>query len=299
MNHRLLLSVVLFVSACQGYVINKPILGTKINQEHSLSRGLVGVWPFIDRPGVLGRTYDLSGNSNHGDLEGDAHSVPGKFGPALDFDGSSDQVTIEHSSVFSGITEMTLVQWVKMTGTPTGSNGLFSKGTFSGTTDFFVNFESNNTLRLWDNDNQATGVFVGGGIPADTWFQNVLVYVGSEQTIYWYMNGILLGSTFNASLDTALGTGTGGLEIGGVDGLGGYDFNGQIDSTLIYNRALTASEITSLYLDPFQMFEQERLPIASVAAAEEYTHTMIIMGSGSLIVVFIAFSLWFSGRKAA
>ncbi|KKL45908.1 hypothetical protein LCGC14_2350920, partial [marine sediment metagenome] len=48
--------------------------------------GLVGHYQFD------GNAADSSGNNNHGDLEADTTSIPGKYGNALDFDGTDDSV---------------------------------------------------------------------------------------------------------------------------------------------------------------------------------------------------------------
>ncbi|KKL14339.1 hypothetical protein LCGC14_2516680 [marine sediment metagenome] len=103
-----LILVLFLCSVCWGYVVDKPIMGVQLNYGHDKSRGLVGIWIFNDKPGVVGRTYDLSGNGNHGTLVADTHSVPGKFGNALDFDGTGDTVQIPNSSSLSFSGDMTL-----------------------------------------------------------------------------------------------------------------------------------------------------------------------------------------------
>ena len=63
----------------------------------------------------------------------------------------------------------------------------------------------------------------------------------SAKTVSHYLNGALLGSNTNSNQNTV--TSAGALNIGRNDSAGLY-FNGSIYQVLIYNRALTATEIT-------------------------------------------------------
>ena len=50
----------------------------------------VGIWLFDDSEGEI--AVDSSGNGHDGAFTGEPHWVPGKFGMALDFNGSGDIV---------------------------------------------------------------------------------------------------------------------------------------------------------------------------------------------------------------
>jgi len=43
------------------------------------------------------------------------------------------------------------------------------------------------------------------------------------------------------------------------------DFDGDIDYIMIWNRALSAAEIQSLYIKPFQMFDENEIALSSIA----------------------------------
>jgi hypothetical protein len=67
----------------------------------------------------------------------------------------------------------------------------------------------------------------------------------------WYKNGVERKSNTYSNLTTVGSQ----IIIGGVSKddvlLSGYEFDGQIDHVMIYNRALSASEISLLYREPF------------------------------------------------
>ncbi len=298
---RLLLSLILLVSVCQGYVADKPILGIPLNPDHSLSRGLVGVWLFNERPGALGRAYDLSGNGNHGTLVGDTHSVPGRFGNALDFDGTGDYVDLGRPANLLITTEMTLSFWHLSAGNYTSNQGLA----------FCVRDSLSSTGLAWGvtfgfTANKYEWFHAGYILPSnasistDQWRHITITRCGSagNWTVSIYIDGVLDVSEVTA-LDPSPTTDTSFVAIGRPGAADFWYTIGQISDVMIYNRCLSAGEVASLHLDSFQMFEQERLPIASGAApAEEHTQVIIIMASGPLILLLLLWRLKITeGRK--
>ena len=229
----------------------KPQLGRQLRCGHPMSRGLVGCWLFNENPGPLGWVNDYSGNGNHGTLVGDTHSVPGKFGNALTFGGVSAYVDIPNASQ-GPTTAMAVVWWGKSTntsidttifwnGTTTITNGLWVglDNSFSGNHRFYCYLED-----VGNNIYEATG-----NTNDDVWRQFAVTYDGVA--VKYYENGIYLSE--NAASGTIGYDGT--TSRLGNDGNDDYEHKGEIDHVLLYNRALTAGEVASLYLDPFQMFE--------------------------------------------
>ncbi len=77
-----------------------------------IADGLVGYWPLDEGAGTT--TSDSSGNGNDGTL-----NLPGwgsgKFGGALDFDGTDDYVDCGNSSIlYFGTGDFTISAWIKM-----------------------------------------------------------------------------------------------------------------------------------------------------------------------------------------
>jgi hypothetical protein len=81
-----------------------------------LTSDLVGFWSFDGKTVVGMRTYDQSGQGNHGTLTG-SNGVPvrtaGKLGQALQFDGVDDDVDEGSGTSLDNITTKTISAWIK------------------------------------------------------------------------------------------------------------------------------------------------------------------------------------------
>jgi Concanavalin A-like lectin/glucanases superfamily/Domain of unknown function (DUF6531) len=73
--------------------------------------GLVAAYGFEEGTGST--VADLSGSGNSGSISGASWSTSGKYGNALDFDGSNDKVTVPDSDSLDLTDGMTLSAWVK------------------------------------------------------------------------------------------------------------------------------------------------------------------------------------------
>ena len=71
---------------------------------------LVGYWSFDQ--GDSGK--DLSGNNNHGKIQGKPKSVVGKIKTALELNGSSDWVSIEHNASIANFDQLSISAWIKL-----------------------------------------------------------------------------------------------------------------------------------------------------------------------------------------
>ena len=225
----------------------KPPLGSLPNYGHRLCPES-GLW--LMNEGSGNTVQDLSGNGNTGTLQADTHFVPGKFGSALDFDGTGDYVTIAlHEPPYKSV-----VVWAYLVN-DTAEQQIFSWTTGGGVvcragigidpvhglggviyTGFNANYEGRITA------------FVSG------WHQIALTWDGLDNdTIAVYLDGVPL-----PSVQQLLGlSGTNGTAIGS-DPAGGDPFTGIVDHAYAYNRILSASEITLLYREPFCMVRTRR-----------------------------------------
>ena len=98
-----------------------------------------------------------------------------------------------------------------------------------------------NSSGLGEVDVQSTST-----IPADAWSQVAMAWnkVGSTTTITLYVNGISRGSTTTQQVATSS---IGPFYYGTAGQSANNDFTGYIDDVRTYNRALTSSEIQSIY----------------------------------------------------
>ncbi|MFC1612808.1 LamG-like jellyroll fold domain-containing protein [Patescibacteria group bacterium] len=229
--------------------------GTIVAEENimaSSTMGLVGAWNF-EEGGSSATTADLSGNNNTGTLQaGDdtgsndsatdmwTGGVSGKFGQAIEFDGTNDYVDINNPVL--GATEMTVCAWVKKVGFVRYA-GIVADYNTEGYKNFMLGYENpENTLKFYVGDGSNMDSIAKTGLTQDVWHYVCGVFIGS-QTVSIYIDGA--GSTESTSITNIGLTQSASCDIGRYHG--SYEFNGLIDSVRIYNRVLTASEVYEHY----------------------------------------------------
>ncbi len=245
----------------------KPTRGIRLNRSHPFSRGLVDLWLFNEGSG--GQVFDLSGNRYVGTLNGTAPSwTAGKFGPAVLLPGTDEYVEIADSPILSAISPLTVIAWVKTTSTKeTGAVvvGKYATGNrewilqthlanndrlrlvvYDESANAYIARDYNNATHFYDGKyHQVCGVWNGGTTAA-----SIKLYLDSLQVD----NQDMISGTFVNIEDL-----TANLRIGAISATSNQ-FDGEIDHVIIYNRALSASEIALLYREPFCMFEEAMRP---------------------------------------
>ena len=201
-----------------------------------ITTGLVGWWKFDEGSGTA--AADSSGNNNTGTLTNGPTWTTGKIGGALSFDGTNDYVgaSVSDSNL---ATTLTLSQWVKAT----------SFAEFAG---IISNF-SDGGMKVFINSGVTGGFGVGfrkvGGSYAEcfsastqlgVWYHLTVTYNTGAVNIY--INGNL-DKTCNGNTTI---TNNSTFYIGYNNNNDAY-FKGLIDEVRIYNRALSASEVSELF----------------------------------------------------
>jgi len=205
--------------------------------------------------GSVNKVSDLSGNGNVGTLVNDTHFVTGKFGGALEFDGTGDYVTVADKPSIDLAGSFAILVWIKP-GDITTQQRIVAKS-------LAYYFEINSgILRTYTYGLSDPGYHSSNGAPIiNVWQQVAVTYDGAN--VRFYFNGVSDGS---AVATTGSVTNTANeLTFGGV-GIG-QPYLGQIDHAMICNRALFASEIALLYREPFCMFKDP----AEIAILGGYT----------------------------
>ena len=233
----------------------KPIRGIRINKSHLLARGLVGCWLFNE--GTGGKIYDLSGNGDVGTLQGNAYFTSGKFGSALEFDGTGDYVDCGNGA--GNVTDgMTWAFWVNMNDMSGSQDQQFlSKYTASGTNRAYriaTSIADNKILRFAASEDGTAGTVSSNDwsnfFSFGEWIFVAITKQGS--TLSAYKNGAYVSSKTDIIWTGAVTS----FKIGGTTTY----FNGLIDHVMIFSRALSASEIALLYREPFCMFDRAWRP---------------------------------------
>ena len=171
--------------------------------------------------------------------------VDGKINKCALFDHSSDLLsasTINLSNLLG--TEFTFSLWVKVKSGISAYGQVFQYFQDNNNNIYFRR-QNANYLGFWIWQN---GYLGGGGVLnmpnyiVDVWTHYVITYTGTEAKAY--VNGILHQT--DAKDGTVFNIGNSTLRIGDRHGLDQH-FYGEIDDFRIYNKALSATEISDLY----------------------------------------------------
>ena len=205
---------------------------------------LLAYWKFDEASGTT--ASDSSGNGYTVTLNNGTAWANGKFGKALSFDGINDDASTALTPGNAG----TISVWFKPTNTINSSSGGDLALIATGRNGFVFNWEGpvgvscNNgaDTNIGSLDlpitpspgNYSVGCTLTTTWTAGQWYFVVATWDGSRQRLY--VNGVLQ--------DEVAQTQTGGW--GAID-IGVGTFKGAIDEVRVYNRALSAAEISQLY----------------------------------------------------
>ena len=215
----------------------------------NLSSGLVGWWTFDGKDVVNGVIRDKSGQGNHGNAINIASSTfytKGKVGQAGNFDGGDDYVSVSNNSSFKPTGAMTISGWFKGSGTSATVSGLGTQG--GGSTrgyNFGVNNSKDATFIVATSSTEIISLTVNDLHDNNIWNHYVAVFTPSV-SLEIYKNGISIGqNTTGIPVEQYQGNNR-AFRIG-ERGNNDAWFDGFLDDVRIYNRALSASEVSALY----------------------------------------------------
>ena len=191
-------------------------------------------------PGSGTAWSDLSGNSNNGTLT-NGPTFSSANGGAIVFDGSDDYVQVTGSIT---VTSATFITWIKRDGSQTDWSGLIHSrnGNIVG-----LHFNQGGTkiAYTWNN---ASNTYLWNSnllIPNDQWCMVALSVNPTSATAYLCQSS---GITSNTNTVSHPSQTLSDILIGRDDAFAtGRAYDGNMAVAQIYNRALTASEITQNY----------------------------------------------------
>lgn len=212
---------------------------------------LVGYWKFDE--GAGNSTFDTI-SSRQGTLFDNASWANGKYGKALVLDGVGDKVSIADSPIFDfGANDFSIALWLYVNGSQSSYTNIFSQGSTSGH-EHFLQVYSNKldwAIRGGLNQNLEINYSTSTALTLNAWQHITLVRNGDTFTLY-------MDAVAKSSMTT-----TGSIEnyatpfyIGNREAYhSNYSVKGSIDEFAIWHRALSSTEISSLYTSgmvPFQ-----------------------------------------------
>jgi hypothetical protein len=227
--------------------------------------------------------YPLNGNAN--DLSGNYSGTPtavsygvGEFDLAADFNGSTSKIDLPLTTL--GNNSFSITMWLKFDSVGSGSTQqyIFNKynGSASGTYGIQCQKQANqNTIRfnMYNTLDAIYGIVTTTtAMTVGVWYNYVLVF-NSGTSITAYLNG---NSEATTSTSGTFAQNTADLRLGAY-WAGSAFLNGSIDQVRIFNKALSAGEVTTLY---------NETACTPAACTSGTTNTLNILGDGSCIATY-------------
>lgn len=198
------------------------------------------VFAWLGEPAT--KVMDLSGKNNHGTITSATWTAAGRWGSALSFDGIAGFVSVaDATNLRLPNPALTISIWINRTSNDADYEGIVNKWYQTGGYFGFL-VQSNSDGKIYfvmgnGGNYQNRNIAINNNV----WNHIVAIYDGTNMILY--LNG-LAGTPVAFSSATSATTAM--LICKRIAGVTGY-FNGLIDEILIFNRALSASEIKLLY----------------------------------------------------
>lgn len=220
----------------------------ELDPGHPLAQALVGFWP------LAGDALDYSGNGNNGTLVGSPTAVIGPNGPALSFNGSSQDISTSKAFAYN-YPAVTYVLRIMSAATQaaiflddssydagvgqTGGLGIGIGGVDGGHTGNQL------LVPLWGVSWQSQLATLS----ANVWYDVAVVLQGSKTNVY--VNGVLVltgSATISAPVNSPL------FMARDTQASNPRYFQGSLGRAAVYASALTPSSVAWLYAEPLAMF---------------------------------------------
>ena len=260
----------------------------QLGNAQGLDQGLVGWWKFD------GDATDSSGNGNDGTVNGatlttDRH---GQANGAYSFDGVDDYILVPHNSSldFNKNDPHTISVWVYAFNS-SHSGSIMEKWVSASAAPYpYVIRFSNDVISHLRYDGVSSPSLSFSSALLSTEFVHV-TFSSDGSTRSLFSNGVLVDS---GPVTGGLGpiSNSDDLYIGKRGGISVRNFNGLIDDIRIYNRALSASEISALYI----LESQPEDPSASIQIVDSNVTAVSSHGSHALFQKTDG-SLWAMGAN--
>ncbi|KRE32653.1 LamG-like jellyroll fold domain-containing protein [Paenibacillus sp. Soil522] len=206
-------------------------------------------YPFNETSGTT--AADSSGYGNSGTVNGGTNATwtTGKYGNAINFGGTNTTAAYVAlpGNVVDNFTSMTISAWVNSSNT-SDAISLFTAGPAAAAipTKYMMMMLNGSRFTITANGNSAEqNISPGGNLTANTWKHIAVTLNGSTGTLY--IDGAQAAQNTGMTLKPSdLAPTSSGNFIGKSAWTGDKYLKGQVDDFRIYNRAISASEVTSV-----------------------------------------------------
>jgi len=220
----------------------------------------------FDNVGALGEydgfVRDLSGNDNDGIVTGAVVNTSGKYGGAYEFDGDGDYVDLGDKDVWN-INNVTISAWIKLNDVSGRRDTIIHNYISANPKDYWgIRMDTNDKL-LWhmrDSSGVAKLLWSNMTLNANQWYHVVATRDTSTAKIQLYFDSSFNNETSISGQSDLIEGHNGPTVIGSFAGSIPADsyFNGTIDSVLIFNRSLSADEISQLYMSNLNKYDHTK-----------------------------------------
>jgi hypothetical protein len=218
----------------------------------SLEDGLVGHWTFdgsdIDWGNTSAEIRDVSGNSRHlntNNLAASRSVNNGKIGQAIYFDGENDDQTAELAASLSlGTADFSFSTWIKIDSNNAEHEIIFGNDPNGWVSNWMTFVTNAGRVQLYtiEGGGNVTQVQSTSNVRDGEWHHAVVVRNGTSHKIY--IDGVEEDETIGV-VRNITDTKTEGFS---KESYSGWEhFDGYIDDTRVYNRALSSEEVEHLY----------------------------------------------------
>ena len=229
----------------------------------------------IDEVGLYNRSLSAAealahynaGKAKHADWGPD-----GKWGSAMRFDGVNDYVRLPSLNLSSS----TLSAWVRPDAyaSACGGRGVIESGTADGYPNYGILYYGNNFVsKVRNSAGSVVSVSSVSPVSASNWYHVAAVHNNATRQLRLYVNGVLESAAENVvSLPNTLAP----LTVGYGQNCGVYNyFNGSIDEVRIWNRSLSAAEVTQQYYGSLNKYAPNKwLFQSNVSNVDNGVHTV-------------------------
>lgn len=182
---------------------------------------------------------DSSDYGNNGVIKGNPKWVPGKFGTALDLDGTGDTIEVPHHASLDITTAVTMEMWLRVAAAGGDGNqaGIEKGGWETGEYSLYPVYSNNTLAQFNDLPENCDDEKIGPSIRNGNWRHLAGVWDGTNISLYIDGDVVISGEC-----EGELGTNVKSVYIGSRNGAERF-LIAAVDEVRIYNRALTKEEI--------------------------------------------------------
>jgi len=246
-----------FVRGHFDYYSTTPVTNTNTTVSVS-TNSLTAYWRMDGLGGLSSNAVFDSAGTNTGAAYGGVSPAPtGYIAGALFFNGLTGRIHVPSAEAlkYRG-GNMTMSAWIKIGADETTGGYIISKPwNGMGYYNYYLVLDTNKKLKLYLGGSNAISVSSGTALTVEEWHQVGFTF-GDDKTMRIYMDGVEVGSATHNIINwiPVYGDINLPLAIGSVypyntawAGNSAYSFRGMIDDMRLYNRALSADEIWSIY----------------------------------------------------